>query len=173
MAAELTDTELNKRPLPVKLAGINDVLGRAREIHELIARRAYAIYEGRGHVGGNDKEDWRQAESDVLTTLFVGFMELNGDLSVDIGIAACELPQLQVAIEPWRLIVSGKRRVPGGEVAQSYPDGKPRPMEIFQVVDFPIQVEASRAKATLSNGLLEFRIPKARKTVKSLAAKAA
>lgn len=165
MATKLKDTQTTE-PIPVKLSSISNVAGRAQEIHELIARRAYAIYEGRGHVDGHDKEDWLQAQSDVLTTLFVGLMELNGDLSVDIGITTCELPQLQVAIEPWHLIVSGKRK-------PSHPDGKPRQMEIFQMVDFPVEVEPSRARATLSNGLLEFRIPKVLKAEKALAAKAA
>lgn len=172
MATKLKDTEA-REPMPVKLSGISNVAGRAQEIDELIARRAYAIYEGRGHVDGHDKEDWLRAQSEVLTTLFVGLMELNGDLSVGIGITTCELPQLQVAIEPWRLIVSGKRKPLDREVRPSHPDGKPRQMEIFQMVDFPVEVEPSQAKATLSNGLLEFRIPKVWKAEKALAAKAA
>lgn len=172
MATKLKDTQTTE-PMPVKLSGISNVAGRSQEIHELIARRAYAIYEGRGHIDGHDKEDWLQAQSEVLATLFVGFIELNGDISIDIGIMPCELPQLQVAIEPWRLIVSGKRKPLDLEVGPSHPDGKPKQMEILQMVDFPVEVEPSRAKATLSNGLLELRIPKVRKTEKALAAKAA
>lgn len=172
MATKFTDIKTTE-PIPIKLPGISNVAGRAQEIHESIARRAYAIYEGRGHIDGHDKEDWLQAQSEVLTTLFIGFMELNGGLSIDIGITTCELPQLQVTVEPWRLIVSGKRKALGGEVAQNYPGGKPRPVEIFQVVDFPVEVEPSRAEAALSNGLLQLRIPKARKAEKALAAKAA
>lgn len=172
MATKLTDIKTTE-PMPVKLSGISNVAGRAQEIHELIARRAYAIYEGRGHIDGHDKEDWLQAQSEVLTTLFAGFIELDGDLSIDIGITACEIPQLQVVIEPWRLIVSGKRKPLDREASPSHSDGKPRQMEIFQMLDFPVEVEPARAKATVSNGLLELRIPKARQTEKSLAAKAA
>lgn len=172
MAGEL-DTKLNREPIPVTVSDIKDVPGRAKEIHELIARRAYAIYEGRGHVNGHDKEDWVQAESEVVATLFIGFMELNGDLSIDIGITTCELPQLQVALEPWRLIVSGKRKPLEGWAAQSHPDKEPRPVEIFEVVDFPVEVEPSQGKTTISNGLLEFRIPKVWKAERALAAKAA
>lgn len=172
MATEFTDTE-KLEPMLVKLPSITNVAGRAEDIHALIARRAYALYEARGHVDGHDKEDWLQGESEVLATLCVGFMELNGDLSVNIGIATCELPQLQVALEPWRLIVSGKRAVPDRQMAKGHFGERPRSAEIFQVVDFPVEVEPSGVKATLSNGLLELRIPKVRKTERSLAAKTA
>lgn len=173
MAAELRDTKLNREPIPVKVSDINDVPGRAKEIHELIARRAYDIYQGRGHVDGHDKEDWLQAESEVVAPLFVGFMELNGDLGVDVGITPSELPGLQVRIEPFRLIVSGKTKKLQGSAPQTCPDEKPKPVEIFEVVNFPVQVEPSGARATFANGLLELRIPKAVKREMSLAARAA
>lgn len=173
MAASFVEVKRNRDPIPVRLPGIKDIPARAREIHEMIARRAYTIYEGRGRMDGHEREDWLQAESDVLSTLFVGFMELDGSLSVDIGIRTCDLPRLQVAIEPRRLIVSGKRKVYAGEMAHGLPGEKPRRVEIFQVVDFPVRVEPSRAKATLSNCLLQLRIPKAQPAEKSLAARAA
>jgi HSP20 family molecular chaperone IbpA len=173
MAAELTEIERNKKSVPIDFPGISDVSGRAKEIHELIARRAYQLYECRGHADGHDIEDWLQAQSEVCAVLCVGFMELNGDLSVDIGITASELPQLQVRIEPSRLIVSGKKKAPDGGLSQSHADERPRPVEIFDVVDFPVQVEPSGAKATFANGLLEIRIPKAAKRERSLAARAA
>lgn len=173
MAAELRETKRSKNFAPIRLPTINDIPRRAKEIQELIARRAYTIYESRGHVDGHDREDWLQAESEVLAPLFVGLIELNDDLTVNLGITTCELPQLRVSVEPFRLIVSGKRKVSRGKVARSYPDGKPRGVEIFHVVDFPVQVEPSRAEATLSNGLLQLRIPKTRKTERSFAAKAA
>lgn len=173
MAVELRGIEPKKGPVPVELPGISDVPGRAKEIHELIARRAYGIYEGRGHVDGHAVEDWLQAESEVLATVCVGFMELNGDLSVDIGITASELPHLQVAIEPFRLIVSGKRNIQDGQAIPAEQCQRLRPVEIFQEVNLPVQVEPARARATFSNGLLEVRIPKAVKKVRFIAAKAA
>jgi Protein of unknown function (DUF2934) len=73
------------KPVPIQIRGIRDVDRRAKEIHEMIARRAYAIYEGRGHVCGHEIEDWLQAESEVVSPVCVGCMELNGDLRIDLG----------------------------------------------------------------------------------------
>lgn len=52
MIGDIADTNRNREPMPIPLLGISDVLGRAREIHELIARRAYGIYECHGGVTG-------------------------------------------------------------------------------------------------------------------------
>ncbi len=171
MAAKLKESERIKEPIPIELHSISDVSARAREIHEMIARRAYALYEGRGHIHGHDREDWLQAESEVLALLCVGFTTMNGDLRVDIGITASELPHLRMSLDPWRLIISGRRDVSREPMAEGHK--KSTPAEIFQVVNFPFQVEPSGAKATFSNGLLELHIPKAGKMERYAGAKAA
>jgi hypothetical protein len=35
-------------------------------LEEQIRRRAYELYEARGHEHGHDREDWLQAEAEVL-----------------------------------------------------------------------------------------------------------
>ena len=39
---------------------------RRRLSHDEIARRAYSLYEQRGHTSGRDVDDWLQAERDLL-----------------------------------------------------------------------------------------------------------
>lgn len=36
-------------------------------VHEVIARRAYDIFEQRGRSGGRDQEDWYEAERQLLS----------------------------------------------------------------------------------------------------------
>ncbi|MCI0408646.1 MAG: DUF2934 domain-containing protein [Acidobacteria bacterium] len=40
-----------------------------RKLHELIARRAYELYEGRGGEDGHECEDWLEAEKQLLVEL--------------------------------------------------------------------------------------------------------
>ena len=37
------------------------------ELHRRIARKAYELYERRGHQHGHDREDWLEAERLILT----------------------------------------------------------------------------------------------------------
>jgi len=39
------------------------------QVNELVARRAYEIYEQRGHEQGRDTEHWLQAEQEILGLL--------------------------------------------------------------------------------------------------------
>ena len=48
-------------PSPQRYCG-----AQLRPTHEQIARRAYEIYAGRGYADGNDKQDWLQAERELL-----------------------------------------------------------------------------------------------------------
>ena len=41
----------------------------AEILHELIALRAYLIYEARGCVDGFHEQDWLQAESEIITEI--------------------------------------------------------------------------------------------------------
>jgi hypothetical protein len=41
----------------------------AEILHQLIALRAYLIYEARGCVDGFHEEDWLQAESEILAEI--------------------------------------------------------------------------------------------------------
>ncbi|HKA19418.1 MAG TPA: DUF2934 domain-containing protein [Blastocatellia bacterium] len=52
------------------------------EVRELIARRAYELYENRGHDFGNEISDWLQAEDEIVTML----------LSLPIDVAQVEAP---------------------------------------------------------------------------------
>ncbi|MCI0656091.1 MAG: DUF2934 domain-containing protein [Acidobacteria bacterium] len=40
-----------------------------RKLHELIARRAYELYESRGCEDGHECEDWLEAEKQLLIEL--------------------------------------------------------------------------------------------------------
>jgi hypothetical protein len=53
-------TARNKDVAPV--APISD----AANLESRIRERAYQLYEGRGHEPGNDKQDWAQAEHEIL-----------------------------------------------------------------------------------------------------------
>jgi hypothetical protein len=83
MNRDLIDTNSTQQLVPTDLRRVNLMSGQAKRIHNLIAQRAYAIYEARGHMDGHDKDDWRQAQSEVLAFLSTGL--------------------------PWRLIISQRK----------------------------------------------------------------
>ena len=54
----------------------------AQEINNLIAHRAYKLFESQGFVHGRDREDWLRAESEILLPVPVDVMETESELTV-------------------------------------------------------------------------------------------
>ena len=75
------------------------------------------------------------------------------------------MKDLEVTLEPQRLIISGKR-----ETKEETQKGKTVYKEqcsnqIFRAVSLPAEVDASKATATLKNGVLELQVPKSTKAL--------
>jgi hypothetical protein len=60
------EANFQERQMQEQLQELQERLLSSTEVREMIARRAYEIYERRGYVPGHDKEDWFQAEREIL-----------------------------------------------------------------------------------------------------------
>ena len=55
-----------KRRLTRREAPTDDDRGQADQVRSRIAQRAYELYAQRGHAHGYDREDWLEAERQIL-----------------------------------------------------------------------------------------------------------
>jgi HSP20 family protein len=145
---------------PLHLARINDILNRMNEIHDKITRRAFEIFEGAGCQFGHDAENWQKAEMELLQPVRMDIAETDNQLKVMAEVPGFTEKELEVAIEPRRLTITGQH-----EAAEEKKEGKLLWKErcaehLLRVVDLPAEVEAEKAKATLKNGILEIEMPK-------------
>jgi HSP20 family molecular chaperone IbpA len=155
MRAESVRARVTKAPVPIKLVPVKELDARCKEVHDLIARRAYEFYESRGCVGGQELGDWARAESELLCTVPVGFMQSDHALILDAAVPGFDAEHLQVGVESRRITLSGTR-----EIARAF-GRRSRPLEIFRVVELPLEVDPARTTATLKCGILELVAPKA------------
>jgi len=150
---------------PVRLVSADVMKGRINEIHSLVASRAYELFEKRSRASGQDINDWLHAEHELIHSCCHEMKE-----SADAFFFHATMPgsftsdQLQISIEPRRLILYGET-----EVSVTSMDGKTIykrlcPRRIFRIQDLPVEVEPSRATATLKGDFLEVMMPKAAKT---------
>ena len=164
-----TNTDLNLVPP-------SEMSEHAKHIFDAVARRAYEIFETRSCVSGHDKDDWLQAESELLKPLKVHVRESDDHL-----IASTELPELRpheikISVEPHHLRISGTVNASGGEntgeaVMHSLRYSLQPAEQIFHVLELPVEVDPANAKATIEDGKLEIVMPKAARH-KNLSARA-
>jgi len=160
----------SRKPSQSTGTDLNPVSARELSEHtqgtvDRVARRAFEIFESRGHVHGHDREDWFLAQSELLGPVKFRVMESDDHL-----IAHAELPgfrphEIKVSIEPRQLKIGGRTETPenrndGETVMYSLEYSLLPAKQIFHVAELPVEVDPSKAKATFTDGRLEIMMPK-------------
>ena len=177
MTTELTSrSQSSNEPVILKLMDGDPFFQRIREIYDNLARRAYELFDGRGRQDGHDLEDWFRAESELLNPVPVEISEADGQLIVRADIPGFREKDIEVRVDPHRLIISGKREQIRDQKKKKTLYSERRSDEVCRVLDLPEEVDSDKVKATLQDGTLEITLPKAHPAKKipvSVAVKAA
>jgi HSP20 family protein len=146
----------------IKLVEPKTLIERISQIHEQIARRAFEIFQGEGDFWGHDLDNWFKAEAELLHTSHINIDESEGALSIEAEIPGFDAKDLQVSMEPRRLIISGKKETSKEDKKKGKTVYKEQcSSELLRVIDLPAEVDATKATAMLKNGVLELNVPKA------------
>lgn len=147
--------------IPVQLLTPDILHNRKHELHGMIARRAFQLFEGRGGGHGHDVDDWLTAELELLRPYRHDLKE-----SVEAVVFHAELPctftpdQFHVSVESRRLTISGERELEVTCVGDVPTLVEKRIERIFQTEELPVDVDPSGSTATLKGKLLEIMMPK-------------
>jgi HSP20 family protein len=139
-----------------------EIDNRFTEIHDAVARRAYEIFEIEGRQSGHELAHWLKAEAELLHQSHFQITEKEDALTVRAEVPGFSAKDLEVHLEPQRFVISAKR-----ETDEVHKDGEKLILsehcasQLLRVVDLPSQIETTKAQATLRNGVLELRLPKA------------
>lgn len=160
-AKAVTTTKQTTTPAPLRFVPPSDLFERVQKLHDLIARRAFEIFDDNGKTIGHDLEDWLKAESELVQPVHVDVSESNGSLIVKAEVPGFTARELEVALEPRRVTITGNR-----ETKDERKDKKTIYTEIcsdqvLRVIDLPEDVDVDKAGATLKDGILELKVPKA------------
>jgi HSP20 family protein len=144
----------------LNLVSVHELFEHTQDVYNLIARRAFEIFESRGHMHGNDREDWLLAESELLTPVKFHLSVSGDQLTALSEVPGFSREEIKVSVEPRRLSISGKT-----EPHEDHQSGKrvysKHARLMFRVIDLPAEVDLSKARATFSGGTLDVVMPKA------------
>jgi HSP20 family protein len=132
------------------------------QIYDVIARRAFDIFESRDRSPGHELEDWFRAESDLLRPVPVNVAESDGEYIVRAEVPGFGDKDIEVMVEPLHLAISGKRETKENEQNGKMICSESRADRIFRVLDLPSVVDTSKVSTTLRDGILIVDLPKAR-----------
>lgn len=162
MTTELRSrSQTSNQPAILKLMDGDPFFQRMKEISDIVGRRAYELFEDRGRQDGHDLEDWFRAESELLNPMPAEISESDDKVIVRTAVPGFKENDIEVRVEPHRLIISGKReQVPDRKERKTLYSEK-RSDEVFRMIDLSEEIVFDEVKATLQDGTLEVTLPKA------------
>jgi HSP20 family protein len=165
--------ELGHAPKIYRLFVDDPFFERVQEINDLIARRAYELFESSGRAHGSDHEHWLRAESEILHPMSLEITDTETEISVRTEVPGFGAKHLEIGVTPRRLFILGERQ---GALERS--DGKTlrsrRPHNlILGTMELSTKIDPDRVQATVDDGLLEVTLPKVQVAKISMLAKAA
>lgn len=175
MTTDLTSrSKHSNQPAILKLTDGDPFFERMKEISDILTRRAYELFEGRGRQDGHDLEDWFRAESELLNPMSPEISKADDQIVVRADVPGFKEKDIEVRVEPHRLIISGKREQIQDQKKRKTVYSEKRSDEVFRMIDLSEEIDFDRVRATLQDGTLEVTLPMADPAKKiSSAAKAA
>ena len=163
MAEAAKNIEVMKQPASSatpRLIPPADIFRRAEQLYQQIARRAFEIFQDNGAFG-RDLENWLKAESEFLHPVHINLEDSEKEMTVRAEVPGFAPKQLEVSLEPRRLTISGKRETKEERKEKKAVYTECLSDQLLRVVTLPANVDVDKAQATLKDGVLELRMPKA------------
>jgi HSP20 family molecular chaperone IbpA len=138
-----------------------DEIGRAMEgVFDLVARRAYELYENRGCEHGHDSEDWFQAESEIFHPITIEMGD-PGDAYTAFAVVPEYRPEdLKISVELQRLTICGLSCAESAE-SRRPDEGAHHSEQFYFSISLPTAIDTAAVSADIRGDVLEVRLPKA------------
>jgi HSP20 family protein len=146
-----------ERPM---LVDSKNLLEQLAAVSERIAQRAYEFFETKGRQFGGEIEDWLHAECELLRPVAVEISESEDELKLRAEVPGFTAEELKLSVEPWRIILSGKKEQSAEETSEKIVYSERGREEILRTVDLPMEVDPERVTAKLQNGVLVLSLVK-------------
>jgi HSP20 family protein len=141
--------------------GSEEIFNQFSQINDVIARRAFELFENRGGSPGHEIEDWSRAESELLHPLSLNVYESDSEYIVRAEAPGFGSKEIGISVEGRRLAISGKREKKEGEEAWKTIRSEWGPDRVFRTLDLLSEVDVSKVSTTLKDGILIVDLPKA------------
>jgi len=147
------------KPLPVPFEEFEEFSTPMQEFFDLIARRPFELLGATPRFFSREFENWLKPEPEVFRPVNLKLYETEEALIVRAEVPGFTEKELDINVEPWRLIITAKKEYV--EEKKELPVYKEKLNKIYRAVKFPIEVRPTEVKALLKNGILEVTLPKA------------
>jgi len=140
--------------------GNRQIVDPYAQLMELIARRAFEIFQSRGGSSGHELDDWVRAENELLHPAPLNVSESCGEYVVRAEVPGFGSCDIEVNVEPNRLRISGQRKTLKEEENSKMVLSEWCADRIFRILELHSAIDTSRVSTTSKDGILTVDLPK-------------
>ena len=133
---------------------------RMAEMTKEVANRAFEFFTERGGEWGRELDDWFKAETELLRPTPVEMTETEKDLTVRAAVAGFKPEEIEIRIKDHVLMLSGKTEKSWKKDEEKTFYSEWKSDHFYRTLTLPQNVDADKAKAKLTDGILEVVLPK-------------
>lgn len=161
----MNENKLEKamKPIPVPYEEFENFPKHVEEFFDLIARRPFELLEKRLLLLGREFEHFWKNEPELLRPIYLKMYETVENLVVRAEVPGFTEKELNIACEPWRLIITAKKERKEEAKIEKKEEIPLRTetMQLYRTIKFSVEVRPENAKATVKHGILELTLPMA------------
>lgn len=147
-----------QQPAEPRPVSVNDTVDRMAAFTELITRKAFDIFLGRGRFHGHDLDDWLRAEEELFHRVHLRVYEGDDVVTVEAEVPGFRSQELEVTVEPYCVIITGDRTT-RGKVSRKITYCDTCPDRIFRALSIHVKLDPKKATAALKDGALQLTLP--------------
>lgn len=137
---------------------------------EEVRRRAFELFEKRGHGGGRDLEDWLKAEQDVLGSPAAEVTENESGYQFQVTLPGFDAKDVEVTVSPSEIIVHARTKSEKKTEKSNVTRTEVSSNEIYRRFEPPQLINVEKTTATMDKGNLRIMAAKAEVKGKTVAA---
>lgn len=138
-----------------------------RESAERVSRRAYDLFQSRGGSHGADRDDWFQAERELLWIPESELAEKNGGFEIQLSVPGFRAKDLAVTALPHAVVVRAEAAQQTGAGNSGFEIAE---RSFYRRFDLACSIDAGHVTANLTKGVLRVSVPKAKSKARPLIA---
>jgi HSP20 family molecular chaperone IbpA len=132
----------------------------AQSMFASIERRARELFESNGRIGGRDLENWVRAESELYPPAPFQVTESGDGLKVEVDVSGFGPRELEVDLEPRRVIVLGKHRMHESRKTAGGRTTEEQYTHLLRCLGLPASIDTAHATAYVNRGILQVELKK-------------
>ena len=154
---ELARQQAAEPPIAITTTGLSV---EAKEMFDMIARRAYEIFESKGRIRGRDMEHWLEAEAELFDRTPIRVKESRDGVTVFAEVRGFTPKELEVDLEPKRVTIIGRHQSQTEQRTNANRSSQTRSTRLLRTLQLPVEIDTHHATARLQKGVLELDVRK-------------